>query len=181
MTPNKNKLTQGYSSKRLLFMFPVVLNTTINIFICSWLKLFMAQKTTSKFEIFIPWGFTEFRLYNFFYYFRMVLKGMFTVAFTKFEINNFVIKSITINVMNTFLGFKKSTNLFLHNNTMFINIPLFLRKGMVWNIETDIFSSFYSTFKIPRFITFFISPFATTIKWMSFNEWHTVNYIMLNI
>lgn len=54
------------------------------------------------------------------------------LVFTKFKVFNFIIHSVTVNMVYNFFWFQKSTKIFFHNQSVFGNISSFLSKWMVW-------------------------------------------------
>lgn len=122
---------------------------------------------------------------------------MFTMIFKKFKIFYSIIITNTVNMVNNFLRFQKSTNFFLHNKMASTNIAITITKRMLWfkkvNVSffvnfttfpmTGIFASkltffnprirhlrkiFFSFIFIPRDLSFFKSSSV----WMSFLKRH---------
>lgn len=59
---------------------------------------------------------------------RVGLFSMLAVCCVQLKVIGMIVGSVVVNVMNSLLGLKDSTNLFFHNNSMLSNIPLFLRQ-----------------------------------------------------
>lgn len=68
---------------------------------------------------------------RFFSHFWVLISSMTTVAFTQLKIFYSIIKKITIDVMNHLTPFKKSTNVFFHDQSVTSNISLFSTVGMI--------------------------------------------------
>lgn len=85
----------------------------------------------------------------------MMFLHMLTWGTTKLQVLYSVISRIVVYMMHNLLSREIPTNMFLHNQTMFCNIPLFSTKRMTINLDVPIKTTFNTPpFPTRRFIHF---------------------------
>lgn len=99
------------------------------------------------------------------YSLRMMMFHMFRMITKKNKIFKTIISLVSVLMMNNFFWVKKSTKMFLHNQTMFVNISVFIWMWVMWvpNHSISMLQN-YSTFPVVMIITTAIIVISTLLR-----------------